>query len=366
MDNLTHTLFGLTLARTPLARAGRGTTAALVLASNVPDIDIVAAIRGTDSYLRWHRGPTHGPLGIIAFGLLVAAIVRLGVPLLDRSPDEEAVAAWPMLAVVSMIGVLCHVLMDFPTSYGNRIFSPFDWHWFAVDWMPIIDVYLLTALGAGLLFGNVSAAARRRNAAIVLALMAANYGVRGMAHRQALAAAPRIFGPLLPARCDTALTHGGVIDYWPRAASLRPPATGKRCLVELAAIPTFFSPFKWRVIAQLSNAYEMHDVDLLDSRLRQTPDSSEAMWRVTLRVPNVWTPPVWTAASTPLARTFLGFARFPAARSFVDPTGTATVRWNDMRFIGARLALSPTQNDPFAVVVRIAPDGHVLDQRLGR
>src|SRR4051812_43782415 len=128
LDNLTHTLFGLTLARTPLARAGRGTTAALVLASNVPDIDIVAAIRGTDSYLRWHRGPTHGPLGIIALGLLVAAIVRLGVPWLDRSADEEAVAAWPMLAVVSMIGVLCHVLMDFPTSYGNRVFSPFDWH----------------------------------------------------------------------------------------------------------------------------------------------------------------------------------------------------------------------------------------------
>ena len=46
MDNLTHTLFALTLARTPLARAGRGTAAALVLASNAPDIDIVATHRG--------------------------------------------------------------------------------------------------------------------------------------------------------------------------------------------------------------------------------------------------------------------------------------------------------------------------------
>jgi len=43
MDNLTHTLFGLTLARTPLGRAGRGTTAALILASSAPDIDIIAA-----------------------------------------------------------------------------------------------------------------------------------------------------------------------------------------------------------------------------------------------------------------------------------------------------------------------------------
>ena len=45
MDNLTHTLFGLTLARTPLGRAGRGVTTALVLASNAPDIDAVVGPR---------------------------------------------------------------------------------------------------------------------------------------------------------------------------------------------------------------------------------------------------------------------------------------------------------------------------------
>ena len=39
MDNLTHTLFALTLARTPLGRAGRGTTATLLLASSAPDAD---------------------------------------------------------------------------------------------------------------------------------------------------------------------------------------------------------------------------------------------------------------------------------------------------------------------------------------
>ncbi len=75
MDNVTHTLFALTLARTPLARAGRGTAVALVLASNAPDIDIVATIGGAPSYLTWHRGPTHGPLGIVGLGLVVAGLV---------------------------------------------------------------------------------------------------------------------------------------------------------------------------------------------------------------------------------------------------------------------------------------------------
>ena len=56
-----------------------------------------------------------------------------------------------MLIAVSIVGVLLHVLMDLPTSYGTRLLSPFDWHWFAVDWMPIIDIYLLMALVIGLL-----------------------------------------------------------------------------------------------------------------------------------------------------------------------------------------------------------------------
>ena len=75
MDNLTHSLFGVTLARTPLGRAGRGATAALVLASNAPDVDILATAGGAMKYLEWHRGLTHGPLGVV--GLIVVVLVVL-------------------------------------------------------------------------------------------------------------------------------------------------------------------------------------------------------------------------------------------------------------------------------------------------
>src|SRR5437899_858342 len=85
MDNVTHTLFALTLARTPLGRAGRGTTATLVLASNAPDLDIVATLGGAERYLRWHRGPTHGALGVIALGLLTAGLVYAGMRLSDTN-----------------------------------------------------------------------------------------------------------------------------------------------------------------------------------------------------------------------------------------------------------------------------------------
>ena len=160
MDNLTHSLFALTLARTPLSRAGRGTTAALLLASNAPDIDIVATAGGAVKYLEWHRGMTHGLPGIAGLGLVTAGAVWAGRRLYDQRRARQGAAAsghtvpdasFRMLVAVSMIGVLLHVLMDLPTTYGTRLLSPFDWHWFSADWMPILDVYLLMALVIGLL-----------------------------------------------------------------------------------------------------------------------------------------------------------------------------------------------------------------------
>ena len=380
MDNATHTLFALTLARTPLGRAGRGTTAALVIASNAPDLDIVGAARGGISYLAWHRGPTHGPLGIVGLGVATAGLVWIGRRTLARrtpetavarAPEDEGHASFGMLVAVALIGALLHVVMDFPTSYGTRVLSPFDWHWFAVDWMPIVDLYLLIALAAGLIFGRVSAASSRRNAAIVFALMAAYYSVRGVAHHQAMTLAPHMFGPLLPQRCDPQPSTALFVASWPRAPTPPPlDGSGNRCLVEIAAFPTFFSPFRWRVIPRLSNAYEIHDIDLLDERFRGPAGDTEGMRRLTtVRFPNQWSPQIARAATTRLGRVFLDFSRFPAARWVVDDkTGITTVRWTDMRFAGGVLTLEqPVRRpDPFTAVVRIGADGRILDERLGR
>jgi len=63
---------------------------------------------------------------------------------------------------------------------------------------------------------------------------------------------------------------------------------------------------------------------------------------------------------------FLGFSRFPAARSFVDPTGTATVRLSDVRFAGSGFVDQARRPDPFTVIVRTAPDGRVTEEAFGR
>ncbi len=377
MDNVTHSLFALTMARTRLCRAGRGATVALVLSSNAPDIDILATTRGALSYLQWHRGPTHGPLGVVGLGLVTAGLVWTG---LCATRGRGGDASFGRLAGISMLGVLLHVMMDVPTSYGTRLLSPFDWHWFAADWMPILDVYLLVALAAGLYFGGRSDAARRRNVAIVLALMVANYGIRGVAHHQAVTLAPRLYGPTLPERCAGSTSAGSLLDRWPGDPFPTLPEPGRaRCLVEVAAIPSFLSPFEWRVIARMSNAYETQEVNVLSPRMFAPAREREVLWRLSSRYPDQWTPDAVSAATTRTGQVFLGFSRFPLTRSFRDTGGVITVRWSDLRFIGTwplrpgmtmergsgPSAGSRISRSLFSATVRLDAQGRVLDERLG-
>jgi membrane-bound metal-dependent hydrolase YbcI (DUF457 family) len=376
LDNLTHTLFGATLAHTPLGRAGRGTTAALVIASNAPDVDFVSIAGGPAKYLEWHRGITHGPLGVVGLALVTAGIVEAARRLNPRwrHPDD---APFGMLVAISALGVLFHVLMDLPTSYGTRILSPFSWRWFAVDWMPIVDMYLLVVLAAGLFFvrrektsgsaaGPVTGS-RRQNALIALTIVAAIYGLRVAAHRQALEVGPRMFGPAMPAECDAGSGANPWLNSWPKPAPSAPPP-GRRCLVDLAALPASFSPFEWRIVAQMSNAFELHDLNLLDRRIHGPDSASSSFWRLGIRYPNVWTAPVRRAAETHLGRVFLGFSRFPAARIAVDREGEATVRFTDIRFVTGRMPADPLapRMDLFTATIRLDAQGNIISERLGR
>ena len=370
MDNITHTLFALTLARTRLGSAGRGTMAALVIASNAPDVDAVAAVGGALNYLEWHRGPTHGPIGIIVLGLATAGLVSLGRNWLDarfaRARDDAHNAPMRRLALVSIIGVLLHVAMDVSTPYGTRVLSPFAWQWVSTDWMPIVDTYMLPVLAAGLLLGR-GPAARRRSAAIVLALITINFGIRAAAHQEAVALAPRAFGPVVLPFCEPN-ERQGPISIWARDRITNPASSvTDDCLVDVAAIPTFLSPFRWRIVVRFPAAYEIQEIDLLDGWFQAPAIDSQSHRSPLQRYPNPRTPAVEQASNTRVGQVFLGFSRFPAVRLFVDPGGTTTIRWTDMRFVDG--PPSPDSTSPranlFTATVRIDPDGRILEQRLG-
>ena len=146
MDNLTHTLTGVLLGRTGLKRLTGRATAALVIASNLPDIDSFIAPLWGEPSLAAHRGFTHGVGGLVTLPFFTVAIVLLWERL---RPGKISVRTLPLL-LVAFIGGLVHSVYDWLTSYGTRLLEPFSHQWFYGDAWFIVDPWVWIALIVGL------------------------------------------------------------------------------------------------------------------------------------------------------------------------------------------------------------------------
>lgn len=149
MDPIAHTLFGAALAEAGLKKLSRYATATLVLGANLPDIDAVVQMAGSDTALLLRRGWTHGVLALLLLPLLLAGLVWLW----HRWRGQQRVGAPPfhLAAIVALayIGVGSHLLLDWLNTYGVRLLMPFSDSWFYGDTLFIIDpwFWLLSAVG---------------------------------------------------------------------------------------------------------------------------------------------------------------------------------------------------------------------------
>jgi inner membrane protein len=149
MDNLTHTLTGVVLNRTGLNRWYARSGLVLILAANVPDLDIVTAVRGAFPYFEAHRGYTHS--------IVMAPLVAL-LPMLVACAISRSMRGWKAAYVLSLIGVASHLLLDWTNSYGVRFLLPFSSRWFRLDLNNIVDLWIwgvLLIAGVGPLLGRL-------------------------------------------------------------------------------------------------------------------------------------------------------------------------------------------------------------------
>ncbi len=135
MDNATHSLTGYFLSRAGLNRFTPQATLILLLAANLPDLDIVTALGGSAAYLHWHRHLTHSLLAAPVLAFLVIALVRLWY----------APFAWGKAFLVALAGVISHLLLDLTNIYGVRLMLPFSSQWFHWDITPVVDPWIWTA-----------------------------------------------------------------------------------------------------------------------------------------------------------------------------------------------------------------------------
>ncbi|WP_373475766.1 metal-dependent hydrolase [Sphingorhabdus sp.] len=152
MDNLTHSLVGALIGQMGLKRKTGLAIPTLIIAANIPDIDAVATLLGGYQHLAIRRGITHGPIA-----MLVLPIVLWGTMLwYDRwqnrrgtRPEKRLPVDAKWLLALAYIGCLSHPLFDWFNSYGIRLLEPFSSQWFYGDTIFIIDIWLWSALVAG-------------------------------------------------------------------------------------------------------------------------------------------------------------------------------------------------------------------------
>lgn len=146
MDPLAHSLVGLALAETPVARwASRGderlgiATAACLLGANAPDVDVVAYFVSSDFALEHRRGWTHGALAWVVLPLVLTAALLLWQRW--RRGGLSRLAPRGLLAL-SFVALATHPFLDWLNTYGVRLLAPFDWRWFYGDAAFIVDPWM--------------------------------------------------------------------------------------------------------------------------------------------------------------------------------------------------------------------------------
>src|SRR5258705_11665207 len=148
MDNLTHSLVGLTAAKAGLERLSPGATALCVLAANSPDADIVVLLfQGRWGYLHHHRGISHSLVGAAVLALALPLVFYLGDRIIAQIRKRERQVRLSGLLLVSILTTATHPLLDWSNNYGIRFLLPWNARWSYGDFTFVVDPFIWMALG---------------------------------------------------------------------------------------------------------------------------------------------------------------------------------------------------------------------------
>jgi len=315
LDPVTHFLTGACLARSGFNRKSALATVTMVLAAEAADIDIVWGLKGSIAALQHHRGITHSFVGVPFIAAAVLGLVyllhrwrqrrRLITP--KRLARQQPIR-WGFLYFCAVLAALSHLLLDYTTAYGTRLFEPFNYRWYSWDIMYIVEPLMLLALVAGLVlpwfFGLISSEIGERTkgprgrgfAIAALVCVVIIWGVRDFQHRRALAA------------MNSVLYHGAQ------------PA-------RLAAYPYMIDPFRWHGVVETADFFETVPVN------SRQPDVNDEEGILYFKPPE--TPLLEAAKRSYFGRVYLDWAVFPYTRQqpLDEVTRAYLVNFEDLRYV---------------------------------
>ena len=341
MDPLTHFLTGGCLGRSGFNRKSALATVTMVLAAEAADIDVLWEFRGSIAGLQHHRGITHSFIGVP----FVAAAVLSLVFLLHRwrsrkrppaevspTPSARLPVRWGYLYFCAVLAALSHLLLDYTTAYGIRLFEPFNYRWYSWDIVFIIDpviwILLIGGLAVPALFSLInqevgvrSKGPRGHGGAITaLVCLVLLWGYRDYQHRRALNA------------MNSFLYH----DAQP---------------LRLAAYPYMINPFRWHGVVETTDFFETVPVNSL------TPDVDSQNGLLYYKPPE--TDVSRAAKASYLGRVYLDWAVFPYVQERkLEGNSGYLVAFQDLRYTYPSLS----RQAPLGGFVWLNPKLHVVQE----
>ena len=357
MDNLTHSLVGLTAAKAGLEKLSPGATALCVLAANSPDVDIVVLLfQGPWGYLHHHRGITHSLVGATVLALALPLVFYLGDRIIAQIRRREPQVKLAGLLLASILTTATHPLLDWSNNYGIRFLLPWSARWSYGDFTFVIDPFIWMVLGAVaflitaktrrqvifwlvvalvpsfLILSRLTSSGRSLNAVLLPLLWIVVVIVSVTLYR--LGFGERAGRKVAIAALLVVMVYGGGL-FVAHAVALRQANaqasaianTHSEHIINLAAMATAANPTGWVCVMKTDRATYRFELSLLGDR-----QASSAFVRYE-DLEGVEAKTVAEAERDYRAQVFLGFARFPVMRVVGEDCVTQTlVQFADLRY----------------------------------
>ena len=137
MDPITHGLIGIALSTLSghAMQLNDPVILGCTLGAMLPDLDIIAYVKGRFNYLLKHRGASHSLIALSGMALGLSTALYAVFP----------TTAWTTVFFWTLIGTMSHGIMDILNSFGAELLWPFSRKKITVDMIMLTDPVVLSS-----------------------------------------------------------------------------------------------------------------------------------------------------------------------------------------------------------------------------
>ena len=137
MDPITHGLVGIALSTLSghTMQLNDPVFLGCTLGAMLPDLDIIAHVKGRLNYLLKHRGASHSLIALTGIALGLSTALYFVFP----------TSSWMTVFLYTLMGTMSHGILDLLNSYGAELLWPFSRKKITVDMIMLTDPIVLSS-----------------------------------------------------------------------------------------------------------------------------------------------------------------------------------------------------------------------------